>query len=166
MTIEIRPYQSDDKTACVEIFRSNQPRFFADEEFEDFVSFLNNLPCSYFCLIDDEIVIGCGGYFINEDEQVAGMAWGMVHNSRHGTGLGKLLLLYRLAQICQAGQANKIIMDTSQHTFKFFEKLGFIVTKVISDGYGAGLDRVDMELIITDKTCSYFQLALHQAMTD
>ena len=40
----------------------------------------------------------------------------------------------------------EIYLDTSQKTYKFFEKFGFVVEKISKNGYGVGLDRYDMFL--------------------
>jgi hypothetical protein len=78
MTVQIRMYQPEDKPACIEIFKSNQPRFFADDELEEFVSFLDELPCPYLCLVHDETVVGCGGLFYQHRKK----------GGRHGMGHG------------------------------------------------------------------------------
>ena len=44
-----------------------------------------------------------------------------------------------------------IYLDTSQKTYKFFEKFGFVVKKITTNGYGVGLDRYDMILKVKPK---------------
>ncbi|SVC90586.1 uncharacterized protein METZ01_LOCUS343440, partial [marine metagenome] len=39
-----------------------------------------------------------------------------------------------------------IHLDTSQHTYRFFEKFGFIVKQISKNGYGERLDKYDMIL--------------------
>ena len=51
---------------------------------------------------------------------------------------------YRLKKIEKEFPATNIILNTSQHTFKFYKKFGFEVVKIKKDGYGEGLDRYDM----------------------
>jgi ribosomal protein S18 acetylase RimI-like enzyme len=70
----------------------------------------------------------------------------MVHNQYHSTGLGKRLLLERLNRITQHLEVTFIRLDTSQYTFGFFEKLGFVTQKITLSGYWPGLDRYDMKL--------------------
>ena len=43
-------------------------------------------------------------------------------------------------------KSNKLFRDTSQHTYRFFEKFGFNVKQISKNGYGVGLDRYDMFL--------------------
>ena len=73
------------------------------------------------------------------------MTWGLVHNSFHKQGIGKSLLLHRIAAIRVVCPQCCIGLDTSQHSYPFFQKLGFVVTKITRDYYGKDLDRYDME---------------------
>jgi N-acetylglutamate synthase-like GNAT family acetyltransferase len=138
-----RNYQASDKEKCLELFRSNTPKFFAPHEETEFASYLEH-PHYYFVLEQEGQLLGCGGYGISNHQGY--LAWGMVKQSQHSTGLGKRLLLERLNLIAQHQDVTKILLDTSQHTFGFFEKLGFVTQTVTEDGYASGLHRYDMEL--------------------
>ncbi|MCE3226094.1 MAG: family N-acetyltransferase [Bacteroidetes bacterium] len=94
-------------------------------------------------------VVGCGGYYIPKTDKKAKMTWGMVDSLHHKKGIGKLLLEFRIKIIEEQFPSHSIELDTSQHTFPFFEKLGFHVTKITENGYGTGLHRYDM----IRKTC-------------
>lgn len=48
------------------------------------------------------------------------------------------------------GPAERIIIDTSQHSQSFFARFGFQQTCFTPDYYAPGLHRVDMELELTD----------------
>ncbi|WP_447903009.1 GNAT family N-acetyltransferase, partial [Stenotrophomonas pavanii] len=39
----------------------------------------------------------------------------------------------------------RITLSTSQHTQGFYAGLGFQVTRIVSNGHGAGIDAVEME---------------------
>ncbi len=155
--MKIRDYTPTDSDRCVEIFKSNQPKFFADNELPDFVEFLGGTPHPYYCLVEDETIVGCGGYWIHKDVRKAVLTWGMIANDRHRQGLGKRLTVYRLRQICTSQKADSIQIDTSQHTFEFYQKLGFEVDKITPDGYAQGLDQYDMVLTITTESCQKIQ---------
>lgn len=150
--MKIRNYTATDKSTCIDIFKSNQPKFFAEHELVDFIDFLDEDPQPYYCLVDSETVVGCGGYWVDLDNKQASLTWGMIKNNRHGEGLGKRLTVYRLHTICISKQADTIRIDTSQHTFEFYKKLGFIVDKITPDGYTKGLHQYDMTLPITPAT--------------
>ncbi len=141
----IRSYEASDKKQCLRIFQSNIPKFFAVSEEADFLAHLEN-PEHYFVLEKNNQLLGCGGYGILDKQGY--LAWGMVHASQHGTGLGKRLLLERLSLISQHEPVTSIVLDTSQHTFGFFEKLGFVTKNITNDGYAPGLHRYDMELAV------------------
>jgi len=78
---------------------------------------------------------------------IATMAWGMVANAHHKQGIGEKLLKYRMQQIEAFYPGYEIILDTTQHTYGFFEKQGFVITAIKKNYYGEGLDRYDMKLI-------------------
>jgi ribosomal protein S18 acetylase RimI-like enzyme len=144
--MRFRPYQQSNKEQCLELFRSNVPKFFAVHEESEFRDYLEH-PDFYFVL-EQEKILGCGGYGISGDAGY--LAWGMVERSQHGTGLGKRLLLERLNLLSQHDNVSRIVLDTSQHTFGFFEKLGFTVDRITEDGYAPELHRYDMTLILDE----------------
>jgi N-acetylglutamate synthase-like GNAT family acetyltransferase len=141
-----RKYQLNDRDVCLELFRSNTPKFFAAYEEQEFREYLEH-PEFYF-ILENPSILGCGGYALVEAQ--AFLTWGMIHNSQHGTGAGKRLLLERLNLITQHSEAKEVLLDTSQHTFGFFEKLGFVTMKLTEDGYAPGLNRYDMKLVLEE----------------
>jgi N-acetylglutamate synthase-like GNAT family acetyltransferase len=68
----------------------------------------------------------------------------MVANDQHGKGYGRQLLLYRIEQIRTIQPDAVIALDTSQYAFRFFEKMGFSVQKIMPNGYAEEMDRYDM----------------------
>ena len=38
----------------------------------------------------------------------------------------------------------KLVLNTTQYTFEFYQKFGFNITKITKDYYRVGLDRYDM----------------------
>jgi ribosomal protein S18 acetylase RimI-like enzyme len=140
----LRPYQKTDKDACLNVLDSNLPTFFAAYERVDFEGFLSR-PTDYFVL-EAESIIGCGGYAL--EKGIAWLCWGMIERKHHGTGLGKWLLLERLYKITQHPDIKMIHLDTTQHAFGFFQKLGFVTEKITVDGYAPNLNRYDMHLTL------------------
>jgi [ribosomal protein S18]-alanine N-acetyltransferase len=53
---------------------------------------------------------------------------------------------YRIALIKSISPGCTIVLDTSQHAYPFFQKLGFVIMKITRDFYAKGIDRYDMEL--------------------
>jgi [ribosomal protein S18]-alanine N-acetyltransferase len=154
-TIFIREYQPSDKESCLEIFNSNVPRFFASEELKDFEAWLHdqatinaasaNPRSDYYYVVEKEKrLIACGGFYMYPNEFRAIMVWGMVESAFHKQGIGRQFLEYRMKQIRLLKPGAVIILDTTQHAYPFFEKLGFRVTQVTKDYYAQGMDRYDM----------------------
>ena len=144
-----RPYTPRDYSACLALFESNLPRFFAPEERAEFCQYLESVDDSeppYLVLVSDEKIIACGGLAIEPDKRQARLAWGMVDRAHHRQGLGTLLLRARLEQARSASNIDEVALETSQHSCGFYERFGFQVIKIIPDGFGAGLDRWDMTL--------------------
>ena len=150
----IRPYVAADRQSCIAAFKSNMPRFFMPDELEDFGNWLKdveenkiNAPNEqYFVVEQDNEVIACRGFSIYPKKQRAIMTWGLVHNSLHKKGIGKALILHRINAIRSIAPSVIIGLDTTQHSFSFFEKLGFVTIKITEDSYGEAMHRYDMEL--------------------
>lgn len=150
----IRPYTAADRQACIAAFKSNIPKFFMPDELADFENWLTDVEAQkihapneqYYVVEQDKEVIACGGFSIYPHKQLATMTWGLVHNRLHKKGIGKALILHRIAAIREALPSVTIGLDTTQHSFSFFEKLGFVTTKITNDSYGEGMHRYDMEL--------------------
>lgn len=156
--MNIRTYTAADRQACFDIFDSNCPPYFDPHERDYLVNWLDhqgtvpkmvtykNAKADHFYVLEtDKGVIGCGGFYITTDGKHANMVWGMVHNAEHKKGYGTALYTYREGVVKELYPDATIVLDTSQYTYGFFEKLGKRVTKITDDGYGPGLNRYDME---------------------
>ncbi len=147
--MDLRPYLPTDRAACLGVFESNVPEYFDPAEQTGFESFLDNPDCPYFVMEHDESIVGCGGYALGQQNGLASMVWGMVRRDSHKLGLGRFLLLYRLREIGKASGIEMVRLDTSQKAEPFFRKQGFKATGVVKNGYGPGLDRVEMVMKLT-----------------
>lgn len=144
-----RLYNAADFTACLSIFDSNVPLYFAIEERAEFCDFLLNigdLEGFYLVLTLNDTIVACGGVSIETEKKRAALSWGMVHRKFHREGLGKHLMSARLEQLHTLRTVGKLIIATSQHTSGFYEKHGFTVINVTPDGFAPGLDRWEMKL--------------------
>lgn len=135
---------------CLEIYQSNCPKYFLEEETKDFVSWLsktNEYP--YWLISVGEKIVGCGGvYFTKPTDKIkpvveneVGFAWGMVGNQFHKMGYGKALSLFRINYLKTHYPNRPIVLRTSQHTFPFFQKLGFEILEFQKNGFGAEMDK-------------------------
>nr|WP_295931828.1 GNAT family N-acetyltransferase [uncultured Dyadobacter sp.] len=150
----IRAYKPTDYAECIEAFHSNEPEFFAEQELEEFRTLLEDLAdikkgdfassTHYFVVETAGRVAACAGFYLPPDGGPAMLVWGMVARRFHRQGIGKLLLTFRLDKIQELHPGTPVILDTTQWSYPFFEKLGFRITKITSDFYAPGLDRYDM----------------------
>ncbi len=125
------------------------PKYFAPHELGLFADFLEKPDLDeYYVVQEKRDVIACGGLFFDTEKNRAGLAWGMVHADFHGQGIGKKLTQYRIEAFKKSKRTEKIILNTSQHTYRFYEKMGFELQKITPDGFGKGLDNYLMTLKI------------------
>lgn len=150
MALQHRPYRSSDRDACIEIFRSNAPQFFRDDELEDFLGFIDAFECPYFVVFSGEEIIGCGGFGIEPDCETASLCWGMVRREHHGKRIGAYLLFVRLHEVATTTDARFVRLGTSQHTEGFFRRYGFSIESTEPDGIALGLDDVEMRIELTN----------------
>ncbi|MGB0506401.1 MAG: GNAT family N-acetyltransferase [Pikeienuella sp.] len=146
-----RPYAADDYAACLAIFDSNVPKFLAPEErveFQEFLGAVNADDNLYSVLIRDSAIVACGGLYIERTKRQASLSWGMVDRRLHRQKLGSALTEARLALARSRPEVDVVTLATSQHTYPFYERFGFSVTKVTPDGFAKGLDCWDMSLRI------------------
>ena len=68
----------------------------------------------------------------------------MIHARYHKKGYGKSLVEFRLKSIANYYPQFDVVLNTSQKTFRFYEKFGFKLVSIKKDYYGVGLDRYDM----------------------
>ena len=142
---QIREYRSEDKAACMAIFESNLPQYFVEEEREQFEDWLDKEDREvYYVLLDDDELVACGGIYEDPELNIVGLAWGMVLNSLHRKGYGKILTLHRVKEMDARFSHLDQHLGTSQHTAPFYEKMGFRTTEVIQDGFGPGLHHFKM----------------------
>lgn len=151
-----RDFTPGDFAACLAVFNSNVPEYFRDGERDDFVAFLEALPGPYLVLVDPAgVIVGCGGYARVAGTGRADLCWGMVSRSVHRKGLGKRLTRARIDRILEDPTVTEVVLNTSQHTVGFYERLGFETVSVIRDGYAPGLDRCDMRLAVGQARTAY-----------
>jgi ribosomal protein S18 acetylase RimI-like enzyme len=147
LDLVFRDYTPADLAGCLEVFDSNIPEFFFESEREDFAHFLERLPGRYGVIVDPTgRIVGCGGVAASRTvPQGVTLTWGMVHQSLHRNGIGRVLTRERLAWAEQMPNVSVVELNTSHLTEGFYEKFGFRTVKRIPNGYREGLHRCDME---------------------
>lgn len=142
-----RAYAPADRDACLALFDTNVPRYFAAHERADFGRFLDALPGPYFVVEDGGAIVACGGYAAESEPGVVALCWGMVDGSRHRRGIGSLLTAERVRRAAADGACDAVTIRTSQHTAAFYARFGFVATRTVADGHAPGIDLVEMRLI-------------------
>jgi|TARA_B110000240_G_scaffold135730_1_gene150516 ribosomal protein S18 acetylase RimI-like enzyme len=145
--MRIVPYKSLYFNRCLSILKSNTPEFIDKSEESLFINYLSRKGIIYFVLFESRKLIGCGGYgYVDKKDSVI-LSWGLIHNQFHKMGFGTHLFQYRIKHIMKNYPNSNIILDTSQKTYKFYERFSFKVDNITRNFYGKGLDRYDMSYI-------------------
>ena len=126
----IREYKPKDKEKCIEVFKSNCPKFFDKCELDMFINWLdhqfskdpiyksptytNSEKDAYYVVeLPQEGVIGCGGFYVVKSQNEARLAWGMIHSDFHKHGYGTSLYNYRKGIIENDWLNHTITLGTS-----------------------------------------------------
>jgi 3-phosphoshikimate 1-carboxyvinyltransferase len=142
--VTIRSYNSKDKKELIELLRLNTPAFFATDEENDFIEYLNTKIQEYFILELENRIIGCGGINYRENNTIGVLSWDMIHPDFQYKGHGTLLVKHRIDRLLNKNSIKDISVRTSQHTYKFYEKSGFELIKIIKDYWSEGYDLFEM----------------------
>lgn len=148
-SITTRPYSPGDQAACLQIFDSNTPKFLAPEERAEFVEFLSSAggdDCPHLVLVQNGVIVACGGLFLRAEKHQAALSWGMVDRPLHKQRLGARLTTARIDLARNTTGIDELTLSTSQHTYGFYERFGFIVTKITQNHFAPGLHCYDMAL--------------------
>ena len=140
----IESYQPINKTRVMEIFESNVPKYFDAREKEPFNDFLDNIKGEYFIIRKDDLIVGAGG-FCEESKGEARICWLMIDRESHFTGMGTLLMKEFEQRIEKRIEFERITLKTTQHTDKFYEKLGYKTQYTKNDFWFPGLHLYFME---------------------
>ncbi len=142
--LSIRPFAPTDRDACLAVFRSNLPHHFAPSELPEFEAFLADREGDYWVVELAGALVACGG--CHAEGGLGRLTWGMVHEDCHRASIGSALLGRRVEHLFRQPEVVSIAIETSQKAEGFFARHGFVVTHRVADGFGEGLDRVDMRL--------------------
>jgi GNAT superfamily N-acetyltransferase len=146
-----RQYETADREECLHIFDSNTPWYFLPEERIQFEQFLDRLRGPYFVVIDEDDLVGCGGFATGRVSGQADLCWIIVRRDEHGHGVGNFLVTACVSEILALDGCRSVRLETSQHTSQFFERWGFAVVEHVAKGFGPELDRIEMRIVLDDQ---------------
>ena len=129
----IRTAQKQDFKFLSKIFLLNVPKYFDKKELDDFKKYFNskNLE-SYFIIESQGKVLGGGGYAY-ENIKTARICWLFIDPNYHGLGLGKKLVNHCVKILKNDRKLSVIEVETSNLTYKFYEKLNFKIEYIKKD---------------------------------
>ena len=142
--LRLRDHAPADRDGLLEVFDSNVGEFLHAEERPGFVEWLERPEGTFLTLLQGERPIGCGGYVLEQGD--LRLTWGLLHREHHGRGLGRWLLLERLCRGHAEHHPPRCTLATTPRVEPFFAGVGFERTGFRPDGWGPGLDRVEMVL--------------------
>jgi len=140
------PYRNADHDACMSVFDANCPEFFAPNERQDYLAFLEGNPEGYeVCRVRGSV---CGAFGLSDDgEDVKTLNWILIDPQTQGIGVGSRIM-DRVIGLGRISQTRIVKIAASHKSAAFFARFGAIVISSTKDGWGTGMDRVDMELAL------------------
>lgn len=138
-----RPYQPPDRAACLALFDGNVPEAFAASERADYTLFLEEAPTGYQVCCLGERIVGAFGLSEAHEERRGRVRWILTDAAQRGRGVGRHMMLAVRAQARRAG-LHTVDIAASQKSAPFFARFGAEACGHVPDGWGPGLDRVDM----------------------
>lgn len=143
--VTIREYSHADRSAVIKLLQLNTPEYFSPDEEQDLEYYLDHEIENYFVLEFNGTIAGSGGINFSENKNTGIISWDIMHPQYQKKGLGSILLKYRLQLLLSTPDIESIKVRTTQHTFRFYEKSGFVVLKTVADYWSTGFDLVEME---------------------
>ncbi len=143
--VAFRPYCPADREQCLALFDANCPAFFAANERVDFEAYLHGMPSGYSLCVRNDSVVGAFGVAAGNEAGRSRLNWIMLDPSCHGQGLGSTIMTKVLKMAAEAG-SSVIDIAASQYSADFFAHFGASETQRTKNGWGPGMDRIDMEL--------------------
>jgi len=144
MEIIFRPYRNADSQACMNIFDANCPEFFTPNERQEYERFLEDVSESYeVCEVDGRVLGAFGLLGDGKDEKR--LNWILLDPQTQGIGIG-LKIMERVIHLGRKSETRMVRIAASQKSEPFFVRFGATTTSSTKDGWGPGMDRVDMVL--------------------
>jgi ribosomal-protein-alanine N-acetyltransferase len=140
----IRKYTPDDKEALIHLLRLNTPEYFAASEEVDLLYYLDHHASDFYVIEIGDNIVGCGGINFAEEDTIGKLSWDIFHPRYQGQGLGSKLTRFRIEKIKENPSVKSITVRTSQLAYKFYEKLGFELTKTEKDYWAPGYHMYQM----------------------
>lgn len=142
--ISFRSFVPADRAACLGVFDANCPAYFAPNERSAYAQFLDSNPGFYTVCVHRETVVGAYGLTVYAQAKRGRISWIMLDPTVRGRGVGRQMM-ERAAQVGRGQGLAEIDIAASQKSAPFFARFGAVEIRRTADGWGPGMDRVDME---------------------
>ena len=146
MKLQVTDYQKKYFRDCVKIFDKNTPRYFLPEEREPFLDYLK-VTTWYFVVQMEGVTVGCFGVEFFEEKKHARLHWIMVDPDVQGQGIGSSIMNEIFTSMRRKGY-RVLEIDTSQDGIRFFSRYEIEILEEIKNGWGEGMDRINLLLYI------------------
>ena len=130
---------------CLRLFDENCPQYFAKNEKSEYVGFLKSNPQGYVVAISEEKVVAAFGLIDTPDARRARLSWIMVSPNSKGSGMGMKMITHAKSTAIE-NEVAAIDIAASHLSAPFFQKFGAAELNEVPNGWGPGMQRIDMEL--------------------
>lgn len=144
--VVIRAFEVRDREIVLSVMQENIPAYFAQDEMEDLKYYLDFEIEQYFVLEAEGKIVACGGINLELEERRGVISWDIVLPSEQGKGYGRKLLEHGIAILKSMPDIDRITVRTSQLTYLFYQKNGFILNQIVKDYWAKDFDLYSMEL--------------------
>lgn len=147
--LSFRSFQYSDTEACLELFEQNCPDYFAENEREEFVAYLNhqNKSQEYWLCEQKSSTLGAFGLHLDEYRHVARINWIIVSKYHHKAGIGKIMMREVISRTRSYPKVQIIHISASQHSAPFFAHFGAVEKSFHENGWGPAMHRIEMEML-------------------
>lgn len=142
----IRPYTPEDLPQLLEVFRLNIPKYFDKREEGEYIKYLEEYGDTYFTIVDNDEVIGGVGCYYHPADRSGRVSWIFLSPDDFGKGHGRQAVEFCHSRFRSDERIEKLVVMTSQLTYRFFEKFGYRTSRTEKDHWGQGLDLYEMEM--------------------
>jgi GNAT superfamily N-acetyltransferase len=142
-----RSYTAGDRAACLRLFDTNCPTYFAPNERADYEAFMTDVAGEYQVCLHEGHVVGAYGV-IAEGRTGLALRWIVIAPEHQGRGIGSAVMQRVIAAVRVAGPSARLHIGASHLSAPFFARFGARELARIPHGWGPGMHRVDMELAL------------------
>jgi len=145
LTVQFLIYDHSYFDSCLRLFDENCPSYFAENEREDYISFLKGSPSNYFVGAIDLDIVSAFGLITEPDSFRGRLSWILVSPESKGNGIG-VEMMNLLKKSAIEKKLTAVDIAASHLSAAFFKKFGAKELNKTTNGWGLGMHRIDMEL--------------------